>query len=325
MTPELTLRRDVAHDHPASTDRRAGEPRRRVDGGDLDGRRAAGGRAHDVLGRDRLRRARRQRRRRARATQWLFGEGSQGFFDTYVLLANAGATAATATVHVPAREGARRSCENVDVAPTSRLNVFAGGIPELVNQSFSIVVTSTHPIIAERAMYFGSARLFDGGHESAGVPRRRDDWFLAEGATGSFFNTFILVGNPNPAPATVTLTFLPTAGRRWCADQEGARPTPAHGEHGDRRSALANAAVSTTVTSDAAGHLGTGDVLAGRVRDLVRGAQQLRRDDARRRNGVSRKAASAAQASRPTSCWPIRARRRPTSASRSCGPTGRRS
>ena len=59
-------------------------------------------------------------------------------------------------------------------------------------------------------MYFGTARLFDGGHESAGVSDGATSWFLAEGATGPFFETFVLVGNPNPVAANVTFTFLPT-------------------------------------------------------------------------------------------------------------------
>ena len=86
-------------------------------------------------------------------------------------------------------------------------------IPELVNTSFSIVVDSTVPIIAERAMYFGTTRFWDGGHESAGVPEAATNWFLAEGATGPFFETFMLVGNPNPATANVTLTFLTDSGQ----------------------------------------------------------------------------------------------------------------
>ena len=55
------------------------------------------------------------------------------------------------------------------VAPTARLTVAAGLIPELVNRSFAMVVDSNVPIVAERAMYFGTARFWDGGHESAGV------------------------------------------------------------------------------------------------------------------------------------------------------------
>ena len=71
------------------------------------------------------------------------------------------------------------------MAPTARLTVAAGLIPELVNRSFAIVVDSNVPIIAERAMYFGTARFWDGGHESAGVSEPSASWFLAEGATGA--------------------------------------------------------------------------------------------------------------------------------------------
>ena len=52
-------------------------------------------------------------------------------------------------------------------------------------------------------MYFGAPPdvLFKAGHESAGVTAPSTRWFLAEGATGPFFETFILLANPNPTPA----------------------------------------------------------------------------------------------------------------------------
>jgi hypothetical protein len=37
-------------------------------------------------------------------------------------------------------------------------------------------------------------------------------WFLAEGATGSFFDTFVLVANPGDLDTTVTMTYLPASG-----------------------------------------------------------------------------------------------------------------
>jgi hypothetical protein len=75
-------------------------------------------------------------------------------------------------------------------------------------------------------MYFGTARLFDGGHESADVPAGSTSWFLAEGATGSFFETFVLVGNPNSAQANVRSRSSPTPGRPWSATRR-CRPTTA--------------------------------------------------------------------------------------------------
>ena len=48
-------------------------------------------------------------------------------------------------------------------------------------------------------MYLTAGGLFYGaGHESAGIRAPETQWFFAEGATGDFFDLFILIGNPNP-------------------------------------------------------------------------------------------------------------------------------
>jgi hypothetical protein len=60
-------------------------------------------------------------------------------------------------------------------------------------------------------MYFGEP-TFNGGHESAGETTPATDWFLAEGATGTFFTTFVLIANPNDEPADLTLTYFPEQG-----------------------------------------------------------------------------------------------------------------
>jgi hypothetical protein len=99
--------------------------------------------------------------------------------------------------------------------PQSRFTVDVGADPDLVTRSFGIVVTFDTPAVADRSMYFGtppSDVLFKGGHNSAGVNAPATDWLLAEGATGSFFETFILIANPNDVELPVTLTFLPSDG-----------------------------------------------------------------------------------------------------------------
>jgi Ca2+-binding RTX toxin-like protein len=182
-------------------------------------------------------------------TRWLFAEGSQGFFRTFVLLANPGASPATVTMTF-LREGLGPVTRMFTVAPTSRQTIDAGTIPEVVNTSFSIVVDSTAPIIAERAMYFGTTRLFDGGHESAGVPEANRTWFLAEGATGPFFDTFVLVGNPTATAANIVMTFLTGTGETVTRNftVPGSDRLTVNIETQDP--SLANVAVSTTVTSD---------------------------------------------------------------------------
>lgn len=119
------------------------------------------------------------------ATKWYFAEGSQGFFDTYVLVGNGTSSPASVTVSFLLESGSP-VVKAYSVPANSRFNVFAGAIPELVDKSFSIVVDSNAPIIAERAMYFVTQRFWDGGHESAGVIGLATSWFHAEGATGTF-------------------------------------------------------------------------------------------------------------------------------------------
>jgi hypothetical protein len=187
----------------------------------------------------------------APALEWLFAEGSQGYFDTYLLLANGG----TVDSHVTVRfllEGGGVVMQAIAVPPQSRRTIYAGNIAALVNQSFGIDVIASRPIIAERAMYFphGSARVFEGGHESAGVNQTSQNWFLAEGATGPFFETFVLLMNPTDGPAQVSLTYLLPNGdtvAQSIALAANSRQT-INIETVDAK--LANAAVSTRVTSD---------------------------------------------------------------------------
>jgi autotransporter-associated beta strand protein len=186
------------------------------------------------------------------ATHWIFAEGFQGFFDTYVLIANATATPGTATLTF-LREGETPFVTSVPVGAFSRKTVYAGDYPEIVNRAFGIVVDSTIPVIAERAMYFASVpgKFWGGGHVNTGTTTPSTTWFHAEGATGTFFNTFILLSNPSSTPATVELQFLLESGEvitrpKTVPANERLTINPA-GE-GDPR--LENGSMSTVVTSD---------------------------------------------------------------------------
>ena len=70
------------------------------------------------------------------------------------------------------------------------------------------------PILVERAMYHDGA----GPHvrrrpRRAGVTAPATSWFLAEGATGPFFDMFILLANPNAATDTTSRSTLSAAQR----------------------------------------------------------------------------------------------------------------
>ena len=77
-------------------------------------------------------------------TTWMFAEGSQGFFDTYILLANPNKSETTATVQF-LTEVDGVITRTYTVKPESRFTVYAGWIPELQNKSFGITVTFSQP------------------------------------------------------------------------------------------------------------------------------------------------------------------------------------
>lgn len=184
------------------------------------------------------------------ATLWLFAEGSQGFFDTFLLLANAGANDATATVTF-LRENGPPVVRSYPVKAGERVTVWTATIPELQDSSFGIRIISTQPIAAERAMYFsgGSGRLFEGGHESSGVTRGAREWFFAEGATGPFFDTYLLVSNPNYSSVPVTLTYRTDKGQVVEKTLVAAPNSRLTVNVETQDAALADTAVSTTVSA----------------------------------------------------------------------------
>jgi len=145
------------------------------------------------------------------ARDWFFAEGSQGFFFTYFLLVNPQPTANTAHVTY-LREGLPPLTRDYPMLPLSRRTIGAGDDPELVNTSFGAHVAFDQPGMAERSMYFGMTPLFSGGTGSAGATEPSTHWLLAEGATGSYFTTFVLLANPGDQDAQATLTYLPASG-----------------------------------------------------------------------------------------------------------------
>jgi hypothetical protein len=188
----------------------------------------------------------------ALATRWFFAEGAQGYFDTFVLIANPQAAPVDVTVTF-LREGAASVTTTLQVAPFARQTIPAASIPELANRTFAILVEAPQPVVAERAMYFGSTatRLWSGGSAAAGVTTPSSTWYFAEGATGPFFDTFLLLMNPEAIDAQVTLRYLLDTG----GIVEVAKVVPARGRltvnietESDAR--LHAASVATVVTSD---------------------------------------------------------------------------
>lgn len=145
---------------------------------------------------------------------WYLAEGAtHGGFDLFYLLQNPGNTAATVTIDYLRPAPLPPLVRTYTVAPHARRTIYVDAEgPELVATDVSATITSTSPIVAERAMYFSTPEQpFAAGHDGAAAPQLSTAWYLAEGAN-NFFDTFILIANPGTTDASVTLTHLAERG-----------------------------------------------------------------------------------------------------------------
>jgi hypothetical protein len=146
------------------------------------------------------------------STSWYLAEGAtSGAFSLFYLLQNPASTATTATVRYLRPFRLPPIERTYSLAPDARLTIPVDGVaPELASTDVSAVVTSAQPIIVERAMYRDRpGQPFAAGHESAGVTAPATRWFLAEGATGAWFDLFILLANPSTQTAEVDIPASP--------------------------------------------------------------------------------------------------------------------
>ncbi len=192
------------------------------------------------------------------ATKWYFAEGATfGPFNLFYLVQNPTTDAAQIKVTYLLGSGAPL-VKNYTVAPQSRFNIWVDNegvtdpaLAALANAELSAIIESTNgvPIIAERAMYLDQpGRPYGAGHESAGVTAPATQWFLAEGATGDYFDLFILIANPGPTPANVQADYLLDTGQVITRTYT----VPGNSRFNiwvDQEPGLANAALSTRLTS----------------------------------------------------------------------------
>jgi len=73
----------------------------------------------------------------------------------------------------------------------------------------SIKVASDVPVVPERSLYRDNRKE---GSNSIGTTAPAEDYYLSEGSTAWGFTTYVLVQNPNPAPADITLTYMTPSG-----------------------------------------------------------------------------------------------------------------
>jgi hypothetical protein len=145
---------------------------------------------------------------RSLAFEWNFGEGSRDYFSNYFLVFNPNQAAGSATFTFFLESGGTVQHEML-FGPQQRITLDASTLPQLAEKNFGVKITSTVPVVAERAMYFDYRHNgFIGGTASIGAPGLSNSWFFAEGFAGTGFQTYYLLMNPNAFPITVDRWFF---------------------------------------------------------------------------------------------------------------------
>jgi hypothetical protein len=147
------------------------------------------------------------------STEWYLAEGytgsnaTGGEFEMYVLIQNPGAQAANVTATFMLPDGS--TVERAYVVPAgSRFTITVDEILPVAEVSTRL--TSDRPVAVERAMYFNQRKA---GHDSIGVSRPSETWYLAEGYTDQSFDEYVLIQNPGDETADAKVTFMtPNAG-----------------------------------------------------------------------------------------------------------------
>ncbi len=146
------------------------------------------------------------------SSTWYFAEGAtHSRFNLFYLITNPNAVPADVDVTYLRPAPLAPVTRTYRVLPASRYTVWVDfEDPGLAATDVAARVTTdpATPVVVERAMYWDSARQFDAGHTALGAQAPALRWFLAEGATGDFFDTFVLIANPGVVDASVLASFL---------------------------------------------------------------------------------------------------------------------
>ncbi len=140
------------------------------------------------------------------STTWYFAEGCTGSgFEEWLTLQNPNAVEVDATITYYFRDGGTQvQPESIpaESRETIKVNDVVGAGREV-----SVKVVATQPIIAERPMYFNYDNKWQGGHTTIGATSTGTSWYFAEGCTGSGFEEWLTLQNPDAADVFAAITY----------------------------------------------------------------------------------------------------------------------
>jgi hypothetical protein len=148
----------------------------------------------------------------APSSRWYFAEGATyPGFDLFYLVRNAEARAVTLTVTylrpAPLPPVTRRYTVAADARLTIWTNVDDATLAS--TELAAIFESDGGRVVVERAMYSSTpSQPFAAGTAAMGVRAPSTRWLFAEGATGDYFDAFLLLANPGDQDASVRVRYL---------------------------------------------------------------------------------------------------------------------
>ncbi|MHB8895612.1 MAG: S8 family serine peptidase [Candidatus Geothermincolia bacterium] len=145
----------------------------------------------------------------AASTNYYLAEGTSAWgFTSYVLVQNPNSSAASVTITYMTGTGPV-SMPAFSLAASSRETIRVNDV--LPNVDFSVRVTGSKPIIAERAMYWDNG-TGEACHDSIGVATPHAAFYCPDGQSTGGVETWTLVQNPNSSAVTIEVTYMTPAG-----------------------------------------------------------------------------------------------------------------
>jgi hypothetical protein len=145
---------------------------------------------------------------------WHFAEGATHLFELYYLLFNPKETSADVTITFLTGAG-EQIVKNYVVPAKSRKTINLNADPSLQNKEIAASINSNVQIVAEKAMYMSRGNSFyETGGSSGGSIILSKNWYFAEGATGDFFDMYLLINNPNQEEATIQANYVLGTGEK---------------------------------------------------------------------------------------------------------------
>jgi hypothetical protein len=138
---------------------------------------------------------------------WSFAEGATGFFNTYLCLGNPYDSPTHVDVTYQLASGTTLQ-KRYTVAGKSRLTIDVNNEdPQLASAELGMMMFSSKPIVAERAMWWGGLPWSEGS-VSIGSSEAGKVWAIGEGAEGgpSGESTFVQIANRMLSPGLVRFT-----------------------------------------------------------------------------------------------------------------------